>query len=194
MIWLLLLILIPIIALFSFEVTYVYDTRVRLGDDGGSEGEEDVVEDLDKITAYTLKANITKWSNIRRIPISGYKVRGVRVYFPPGCKNRVKIKLTYNGDSWIPQENYSDPIQGDGRFIYIPTNRVVGKNDYVNVWYRNLDSSTHRVDIQFDILNNTSSSMQKEKPGKKNLGREAELDIAQYYYHRNKAERILNGR
>ena len=192
--WLLLLLLLPIIALFCFEVTYIYDTRVRLGDDGGSEGEEDLVEDLDKIQSYDLQAGITKWSKIRRVPISGYKVKGVRVYFPPGCKNNVKIKLDYNGDSWIPQDNYSDPIQGDGRIIYIPTNKVVGSNDYVNVWYRNLDSSTHRVDIQFDILNQTTSSMVKEDAGKKRMGREVELDLAQYYYHRNKAQNMLNGR
>jgi len=184
MIWVLILLLMILLLISnsSFEVTYVYDTRVRLGDDEGSEGRDDVVDDLDKIKPYELQANITKWSKIRRIPISGYKVRGVRIYFPPGCRNDVKIKLDYNGDSWIPKENYSDPIQGDGRVIYIPTNKVVGSNDYVSVWYRNLDSSVHRIDIQFDILNRTSSSMTRENAGEKRMGREAELDIAQYYY------------
>lgn len=194
MIWLLVLLLLPTITLFLFEVTYIYDTRIILGDDDGSEGEEDVVDDLNKIAPFELKANITKWSQIRRVDITGYKLRGVRFYFPPGCKNLVKLKLTYNGDSWIPQSNYSDPIQGDGKIVYIPTNKVIGSNSYIQVWYRNLDSSTHRVDIQFDILNESSSSMQEEKAGKKKMGREAELDLAQYYYHKNKAERILNGR
>jgi len=187
MIWLVLLFLIiSLLSIFAFEVTYIYDTRIHLGDDDGSEGEEDKVENLDKITAYELQGGVTMWSNIRRIPISGYKVRGVRIYFPPGCRNNVKIKLNYNGNSWIPQNNYSDPIQGDGRFIYIPTNKVVGKNDYINVWYRNLDSSTHRVDIQFDILNQTLSSMTQERAGKKKMDRETELDLAQYYYQKRR--------
>jgi len=192
MLWLLLFIIIPLISLFLFEVTYIYSTRIILGDDDGSEGDEDVVEDLDKIRPFELKANITKWSEIRRVSISGYKLKGVRFYFPPGCKNLVKIKLTYNGDSWIPQSNYSDPIQGDGKIIYIPTNMVIGRNNYIQVWYRNLDASTHRVDIQFDILNRSSSSMSEEKPGKKKAGRETELDLAQYYHHKKKSER--NGR
>jgi hypothetical protein len=194
MIWLLILLIIPLLALFAFEVTYVYDTRVRLGDDEGSEGEEDVITDLDRPGSFELKANITKWSNMRRISMSGYKVRGVRFYFPPGCKNNVKIKLTWNGNTWIPQENYSDPVQGDDKIIYIPTNKVIGSNDYVNVWYRNLDASTHRIDIQFDIINQKTSSMVREDPGEKRMGREAELDLAQYYYHKNKSQRMMNGR
>jgi len=186
MIWaFLILMAIMAVSIYIFEVTYVYDTRTRLGDDDGSEGEEDKVKDLDKIQSYELLAGVTKWSKVRRIPISGYKVKGVRIYFPPGCRNSVKIKLDYNGDSWIPQDNYSDPIQGDGRFIYIPTNKVVGSNDCVDVWYRNLDSSAHRVDIQFDILNQTSSSMVRENAGTKKEGREVELDLAQYYYKNN---------
>ena len=179
LITLLLLILLPT---FCFTVTYVYDKRIRLGDDEGSEGEKDIVTDLDRPGPFDLKANITEWSAIRRISLSGYKIRSVRFYFPPGCRNKVKLKLTFNGDSWIPMDNYSDPIQGDGKIVSVVTNRVIGTNDYVYVWYRNLDSSSHRIDIQFDVLNKSASSMVREDSSKKKAGREAELSMEEYYY------------
>lgn len=179
---LIILILLSLISIYSFTVTYTYNKRIRLGDDDGSEGKEDKVIDLNKPGIYDLKANITQWSKIRRITLSGYKIHGVKFYFPPGCRNRVKLKLTYNGDSWIPIDNYSDPIQGDGRIIDIVTNKVIGKNDFIEVWYRNLDSSSHRVDIQFDIINESTSSMEREDPSRRRLGREASLTLAEYYY------------
>ena len=132
------------------SVTYDYLKRIIRGDDEGSEGQEDRVTDLYQ-HIYNLLPNITKWSRIRIIKLNGYKVKGVKFYFPPGCRNYIKLKLTYNGNSWIPQDIYSDPIQGDGILIYIPTNIIIGKNDYIEVWYRNLDHTGHRVDIQLDI-------------------------------------------
>lgn len=186
MIFLFMIMLMWLISLFLFEVTYIYNKRIRLGDDEGSEGEEDNVKDLDRPGPFELKANITKWSNMRHISLSGYKMKGMRFYFPPGCRNFVKIKLTYNGDSWIPQENYSDPIQGDGRIIYIPTNRVTGVNDYVDVWYRNLDTSPHRIDIQFDFINKKTSSMIKGNPAQKKMDRETEYKLDQYFHEKRR--------
>jgi hypothetical protein len=167
--------LIPDISNHTFWVSYTYNSSL-LGETDGYDGLEDIVPHVDLPGPFDLLARITKWSKIRVIKLKGYKIKAVKIFFPPGCRNYVKVKLTYNGDSWIPQENYSDPIQGDGRIVYIPVNRIIGTNDYIEVWYRNLDYSPHRLDVQLDIHNDRTGTMVQDNPSERRLGREANLD------------------
>jgi hypothetical protein len=171
--------LIPDISAHTFWVSYSYGSAY-LGESSGSSGLEHIVPHVDLPGPFDLLGGITKWSLIRVIKLKGYKIKGVKIYFPPGCRNYVKIKLMYNGNSWIPEENYSDPIQGDGRIIYIPANRVISPNDYIEVWYRNLDVSPHRLDIQLDIHNDRTNSMIQDDPSERRLGRETESFIETY--------------
>lgn len=94
-----------------------------------------------------------EWSWARSKYLSGYKVKGIRIWFSAGCKNLVQIRLHYNHSPWLPDlPSYSDYYIGDDKLIWIPTNRIIDNNDQVDIYFQNFDIECHKVDIKFDTI------------------------------------------
>lgn len=93
-----------------------------------------------------------QWTQFKTIDLSGWKIHGVRLWFSQGCRNKVQIRIHYNGSPWLPESPYSDYYVGDDLLLYIPVDRVISDNDKVDVYYWNKDRSDHLIEVKFDMV------------------------------------------